>query len=151
MSIEKVLIAVDASENSERAVAYVGRMLGCMDGNFHVELLCVVRPPDRDMFKDEESWRSSCSMKEEQKRGFMKKAKAMLLDAGLPGDAVSEKMYCGLGTSIARHILDEQKSGGFGTIVVGRRGVSKAEEFLFGSVSNKIVHYAEDCTVWVVQ
>ena len=30
------------------------------------------------------------------------------------------------------------------------RGVSKAEEFLFGSVSNKIIHHAKDCTVWVV-
>jgi nucleotide-binding universal stress UspA family protein len=41
-------------------------------------------------------------------------------------------------------------AGGYGTIVVGRRGISKAEQFLFGSVSNKIVQNAKDCTVWVV-
>ena len=35
-------------------------------------------------------------------------------------------------------------------LVIGRRGVSKAEEFLFGSVSNKLIHHAKDRTVWVV-
>jgi Universal stress protein family. len=40
--------------------------------------------------------------------------------------------------------------GGFGTVVIGRRGVSKAEEFLFGSVSTKVMHLAKDCAVWVV-
>lgn len=35
-------------------------------------------------------------------------------------------------------------------MVIGRRGVSKAEEFLFGSVSNKLVYHAKAHTVWVV-
>ena len=45
------------------------------------------------------------------------------------------------------------KEGRFGseTIVVGRKGVSRKEELLFGSVSNRIIHQAEDCTVWVVE
>jgi len=42
------------------------------------------------------------------------------------------------------------KEGGFGTVALGRRGVSKAEEFLFGSVSSKIIHSVKGCTVWVV-
>ena len=51
---------------------------------------------------------------------------------------------------MAQDILEVLKDGGFGTVVIGRRGVSKAEEFLFGSVSNKIIHSVKDCTVWVV-
>ncbi|MCU0614320.1 MAG: universal stress protein [Desulfobacterales bacterium] len=35
--------------------------------------------------------------------------------------------------------------------MVGRKGVSRSEAFLFGSVSSKIVNHAENCTVWVVQ
>ncbi len=49
--------------------------------------------------------------------------------------------------SIIRHAQHENK----GTVVVGRRGISRKEEFLFGSVSSKIVSYAKDCTVWVVE
>ena len=37
------------------------------------------------------------------------------------------------------------------TIVVGRQGLSRSEEFLFGSVSSKIVNHARNCTVWVVE
>jgi nucleotide-binding universal stress UspA family protein len=44
-----------------------------------------------------------------------------------------------------------QQQGDFGTLVIGRRGVSRAEEFLFGSVTTKVTHLAKDCTVWVVQ
>jgi nucleotide-binding universal stress UspA family protein len=35
--------------------------------------------------------------------------------------------------------------------VVGRQGLSRSEEFLFGSVSSKIVNHARNCTVWVVE
>jgi hypothetical protein len=47
----RVLLAVDDSENSERAVDYVGRMLGGLD-NFKIALLHVVVEPEADFFKD---------------------------------------------------------------------------------------------------
>jgi len=34
--------------------------------------------------------------------------------------------------------------------VVGKRGMSKKEEFLFGSVSRKIVRECQKSAVWVV-
>jgi nucleotide-binding universal stress UspA family protein len=37
------------------------------------------------------------------------------------------------------------------TIVLGRQGLLRSEEFLFGSVASKIVSHARDCTVWVVE
>jgi len=52
--------------------------------------------------------------------------------------------------TISESIMAVQEEGKFGTIVVGKRGVSKAEEFLFGSISNALVHHTRDCTVWVV-
>ncbi len=59
--------------------------------------------------------------------------------------------YCSRGTSIALDILHVAKTERFKTVVIGRRGISKAEEFMFGSVSNRIIHAGSDCTVWVVQ
>jgi nucleotide-binding universal stress UspA family protein len=39
----------------------------------------------------------------------------------------------------------------YATLVVGRKGLSRKEEFLFGSISGKIVRTARNCTVWVVE
>ncbi|HDM75275.1 MAG TPA: universal stress protein [Deltaproteobacteria bacterium] len=59
MDPEKILIAVDASENSLRAIKYTGDMLGGGE-EFHIELLTIERFPDRDLFESEEAWKTEC-------------------------------------------------------------------------------------------
>ena len=56
--------------------------------------------------------------------------------------------YC---PSMAQCILSERDQIEYSTIVVGRQGLSRSEEFLFGSISSKIVNHARNCTVWVVE
>jgi hypothetical protein len=56
--------------------------------------------------------------------------------------------YC---PSIAECILLESGKADRKTIVAGRKGRSRSEEFLFGSISNKIVSHARNCTAWVVE
>ena len=150
MDFKKILIAVDASDNAMRAVRYTGEMVGRTPG-FKIELLHVAKPPERDIFFDEESWMAKRKELEAEIRVFFEKARAALEADGLSSDIISERYVEGTGTGVSHQILAIQHEGGFGTIVIGRRGVSKEEEFLFGSVSNKIVHYAKDCTVWVVE
>jgi nucleotide-binding universal stress UspA family protein len=162
MDFKKILLAVDESENAMRAVDYVGRIVS--DGtSFQVQLLCIERLPHRDLYPDEDTWKKACEIARSNMKAFMNKAKDRLVKLDVPDSAISEQYVtscispftdtapkCSRGTSVAHEILEALKAGGFGTVVVGRRGVSKAEEFLFGSVSNKIIHSAKDCTVWVV-
>ena len=54
------------------------------------------------------------------------------------------------GKTISAAILDMQVREHYGTIVVGKRGIPKAEEFLFGSISSALVHTGRDVAVWVV-
>lgn len=158
MRFKKILVAVDASENSARAVEYVGIMVGATPG-FEISLLYVERHPERDTFPDDASWQEACREEEKNIRTFLSQAKAMLEGKGVSPDTVSieyaktsrDGSQRGKGLSVAQHILKVHQDGGFGTVVVGRRGVSKAEEFLFGSVTTKIIHNAKDCTVWVVE
>lgn len=149
MDAKKVLVAVDASENSERAVVYVGEMLSGAKG-FRVELLCVDRPPLKDLFPNEETWRTACQAQAMLLAEFLDKARGILLAKGFDPASVGGRCVSADGPSLATAILEVQQKGGFGTVVVGRRGVSKAEEFLFGSVSSRVVHHAKGCTVWVV-
>jgi len=150
MDFKKILIAVDVSENSARAVNYVGEIIGNVKG-FQVELLAIDRPPLKDLFPNEETWLAQRQKQEGQIREFLKRSRGILETKGVLSENISEIYMVSEGLSIALAILKVQQDGGNGTIVVGRRGVSKDQEFLFGSVSNKIVHYAKDCSVWVVE
>jgi nucleotide-binding universal stress UspA family protein len=151
MDFKNILIAVDASDNARRAVDYAGTILPGT-GGVRVTLLYVERAPGRDLFETEEAWLGQCRLEHERVFDFLKQARARLMAAGLPEDAVTERtLLCSAEPSIAQTILDVQQEGGYGTLVVGRRGLTKGEEFLFGSVSTKLVRDAKNCAVWVVQ
>ena len=144
-----ILIAVDASDNSRRAVAYVGRLLGGIKG-FNVTLLHVIPDPEEDFFSSEserQTWLEGYCHRTE---AVLQEYREMLLAAGFADTAVdihAPRRYC---PSMAECILAERENRSYGTIVVGRQGLSRKEEFLFGSISSKIVNHARDCTVWVV-
>ena len=89
---------------------------------------------------------------------FPKKVEAMLEDyrqilirAGFDADDVSVRSTLRYCPSMAECILAERNETEYHTLVVGRQGISRSEEFLFGSVSSKIVNHAKNCTVWVVE
>jgi nucleotide-binding universal stress UspA family protein len=162
MDPKKVLVAVDASENAARAVHYAADIVGNSPG-FKVTLLYVERLPERDVFPDEEQWKQACKAQEREVRTFLDESRKVLEERGVPTQAISIEYvvhcrspfyspppHCSLGHSISQNILSAAEQGGFGTVVIGRRGLSKTEEFLFGSVSTKIIHSARNCTVWVV-
>jgi len=161
MNTQKILIAFDGSENALRSVAYTATMTGGRT-DCQVEVVAIERPPDRDLFADDAAWKESCAVKANALRQSLNKARELLLEAGLSASAVTTKFVescrsplresreCSINTSIALEVLRLAEEGGFGTVVVGRRGVSRQEEFLFGSVSSKIIHAAKDLAVWVV-
>ncbi len=165
MNNAKVLIAVDATEASLRAVIYTGDLLGKFRPDCEVCLLYVENLPEADMFASEEEWKDKCHDLREKMQEFLTRAGQALMDRGIDQSAITNKYvvnchspfhedavsYCSRGVNIAEDILSVQREGGFGTIAMGRRHISKAEEFLFGSVSNKIIHEARDCAVWVVE
>jgi nucleotide-binding universal stress UspA family protein len=160
MDFKKVLIAVDGSENSLRAVRYAAAILGGGKA-YAVHLVHIERLPERDMFPDESAWSGQCREHSRAMRDFLEQARRELESSGLPAEAVCSRYIdscarpgeggdCSHGRNIALEILGMAEEAGCGTLVIGRRGVSKAEEFLFGSVSNKLIHHAKDRTVWVV-
>lgn len=161
MNTEKILIAFDGSENSRRAVAYTAAMAGSGPQRL-VTVAAIERPPDRDLFPDDASWKEECANRVTLTHQALADARDMLLATGLPPAWVEtrfvescrsplrESRECSIGTSIALEILRLADEGDYGTVVVGRRGVSKQEEFLFGSVSTKIIQAAKGLAVWVV-
>jgi nucleotide-binding universal stress UspA family protein len=139
-----VLVAVDGSEQSARSVDHAGFMLAASDlpiTLFHVQPpLLLAPPPDPQVCSGEEALREF---------PFLAEAREELLGAGVP-DYKIHVSACRRGRDPARELLQEVRQGGYGTIVLGRRGLSGAKGFLLGSVSTKLVFSARQMAVWVV-
>ncbi|MCF8061676.1 MAG: universal stress protein [Deltaproteobacteria bacterium] len=147
---KNILIAVDESENARRAVSYVGQLLGGLEG-FSVLLLHVFPEPDEDFFRTQAEKEQWMEKRRQKMESVLADYRGMLIDSGFGEDQVrtrSTMRYC---PSMAECILEERGETEYSTIVVGRQGLSRSEEFLFGSISSKIVNHARNCTVWVVE
>ena len=147
----KVMLGLDPSEGAMRAAAHVGTILGGMDAE--VTLLNVLRSPS--MFLPELEELSVASQEEiyelakEEIDPVFQEANRVLTKAGFNQDQITTKLITGV-SSRAGTIVEEARRGGCGTIVIGRRGISKVEEFFMGRVSNKVINLARDMAVWVV-
>ena len=73
------------------------------------------------------------------------------VDAGFPDDRIIARIDTMRASSVADCIIREQEEMKCCTIVIGRRGISRKEEFIFGSTSNRIVHEAKKCAVLVIE
>ena len=147
---KNIMLAVDESENAQRAVIYVGQILGGLP-DFKVLILHVVPEPEEDYFPtttEKEKW-----LKDYKKRidVMLNDYRNILLQSGFNENDVSARSTLRYCPSMAQCILSERDEIEYSTIVVGRQGLSRSEEFLFGSISSKIVNHARNCTVWVVE
>ena len=145
-----IVIAVDGSENSRRAVVYVGGLIGGQKG-FTVTLLHIIHAPEEDFFssaQERERWVMSGRKKVEK---WLADYRNTLIAHGVDAEDVWIHAIERDGHSLARLILAEITFLKAGTLVLGRQGLSWKEELLFGSVSKQIVSHARNCTVWVVQ
>ncbi len=132
-----VLLALDGSENAMRAVAYAGEMLGKSDSE--ARFIHVIRNDHPEYVNQR---------KGEMDRVF-DEAKSLLTEAGFDASRITGKIITDA-RSRAAAIIQEAREGGYGTIVVGRRGLSKVKDFLMGCVSNKLINFAKNQAVWVV-
>lgn len=147
---KNILIAVDESDNARRAVYYVGELLGGLSG-FKVKLLHVIPDPEEDYFPTTEEKEKWLARTKEKIENLLSEYQQILIGHGFSEKDVSVHSTLRYCPSMAECILSERDKTRYDTIVVGRQGVSRSEEFLFGSISSKIVNHAKDCTVWVVQ
>ncbi len=146
-----ILVAVDESDNAKRAVAYVALMLGGLQG-FKVTLINIVPVPPDDYFANAEQRASWLEDNETKSKLVLEGYREMLIKSGVDGEFVEICMKTGEYPSVAQVILNEATLIGASTIALGRRGISKQEEFIYGSTSNKILHSQKSCNaLWVIE
>jgi len=145
----KFLVALDSSENAVRAVNYVAAMLGGFD--FNINLFHAIRGDQSihsgiaHLFFPKESLEDA----ETAAIAIFDKAKRRLEEAGFTSDQINTKLVSGV-PSRAEAIVKEAREEDYRTIVLGRRGLSKVQEFLLGRVSNKVINIIRRRAIWVV-
>ncbi len=155
--VKKILLAVDSSPDSMKAVEFVASFIG--DCEYDMTILHAIPGlgainfdlPELNMLAFPEiSMSDSCieSFKFNVARLF-KDVREILARSGLKSQNISEKIISGV-LSRSDAIVNEAEEGGYSTIVVGRRGLSKVEAFFMGRVGHEVVYGGKKFTVWVV-
>ena len=145
----RFLIAIDRSETSMRAVRYLGHMARGL-AEKHICLLHVYPEPPPDFYIKGGKLDRYQMLREQRADQFIQEATVVLEGMGINGRDISQRICMAEGRTISQMVLDIRKEGNFGTVVTGKRGVSKAEEFLFGSISNALARHSRDFTAWIV-
>jgi nucleotide-binding universal stress UspA family protein len=156
----KVLLPIDASEGAMQAVRYVGGMLS---GSTRVNVTLFHAMRGLDVFMQgfgesfvlshDRDWLARVDQELEAAQKEMDhafdQARRVLVTAGLDADRIATKLVKGV-SSRAGTIAEEARDNGYDTIVMGRRGLSRIQEFFMGRVSSKVIQMAKGLTVWVV-
>ena len=150
----RILLAVDGSVQSLMAVHYVAKILN----KAAKIVLFHVGSDIPEVFKDMNTDRSTVlgqipfelwkAHQEEAIRGFMEKARTVLIGSGFDSKAVEMKAQ-NLKYGIARDIYRESCSD-YDALVVGRTGIGKFDDIIMGSVTSKLVEVTSHIPIIVV-
>ena len=153
---EKLLVGLDASDGAMRAVDHVVSTRNGHDRR-QIYLMHVVR-----------SWKTMPSLPSplvsqiEQERvdalvaeatetisPVFEEAKTRLLKAGYKPDHIHTEIVSGV-ESRAMAMIQFARQNDVGTLIMGRRGLSRVEDFIMGRVGHKIVNTVRNRAVWIV-
>ena len=162
-----ILIAVDDSEASYRAVTYVGSIMRGGEG-FRVCLLHVLPPLPRELLEfggsedPQQEEREETRIKTEQAHWIeavaqaaepvFTRAKHILHAARVPADAVETQIVDTVNTQdIVLNILETAHARHCGTVVVGRQSYHGLKVLLTSHVSDALISQGNGLAVWVVE
>ncbi|MDA8082324.1 MAG: universal stress protein [Nitrospiraceae bacterium] len=159
--MNKMLIAIDGTEGSLRAVEYAGSQFSGM-ADLKITLLHVLPYPPAPLWDD-----GHIPTREENEERD-KALDRWLFRQRIKAESIFEKALETLGrhnfspeqieqkavsdsTDAAETILEQARDGGYKTLVVGRRGSYRAGRLFMGSVTTKIINHGAGLAICVVE
>lgn len=151
-----ILLALDCSPHSRRAVEYVARIAPHLP-ECRVTLLVVstgipysAQAEGKDKTEPELHGDEDHRQERKEVDAFLDNMEKILVDSGIAPEFLQKRVKP-LARGVAHDILDEAVATDSDTLVVGRRGVSKVRALFIGSISSELIKLAEGRTVWVVE
>lgn len=152
---KKILLAVDDSAHSKNAVRYAVKM-----SLFVKELsytLFNVQPDMSSFLADEAktNLRAQSALEKLKKKNaeksqlMLERHRALMTELGIDSKRIELKTQPKkIGT--AKDIIESAQEKRYDAIVVGRRGLSRMQEVLMGSLTTKLLEHSRIIPVWVV-
>jgi nucleotide-binding universal stress UspA family protein len=153
----RVFIAMDEVAGSLNLVRYAGRMLRGIAGveflfyHFCCPFLEALAPEERKKMSGAEA--EIANREKEEMLHCFDEAQNILLDLGFEKKSLRRSFDYDPAAppqKVVQGVLKEFRAGNYGTLIVGRKGATRAREFRVGSVALRAVAEAENCAVWVV-
>ena len=154
---QKILIASDESENSQRSVEFVSltfssdSLVTLFSVLLDAEAICKMQSPElTPYFKSQQQ--AFCSLEDKKKEVVMEalqKAKDTLTQRGFDKDNITVKTI-NRQKGIARDIISEANKENYDLVVLGKKGVSGVKDFILGSISQKVIQGVKNTSVLLV-
>ena len=152
---KKLLIAVDSSIYSTNTFYYLERLFaGLPDIRFHLLSIMTCNPSETAKEWFDELELMNMLGKEAQKqyaahKRYLNKAVERLERNGISAGQVTTELKLSTANP-ATEVLHTARKGYYDALIIGRRGISKLEELILGSVSSSLLEKCSDVPVWII-
>lgn len=149
----KILVATDGSVYSSNSLDYLIRLFKG-DQSITIHLLAIVSSAgtDQNWMFDVDPLRDSSAASDRKKRTaykYLKDAKQRLLRNGFTEDQITYQADFSR-ANISTAIHHAANHGVYDALLVGRRGMGKMGEMLFGSVSSYLLEKCHEIPLWII-
>jgi nucleotide-binding universal stress UspA family protein len=152
---KKILLAVDDSDQSRRAIQYVG-MMSSKIKNLNYVLFNVLPAISqylldeaRKSLKDRAKLNAIVKKNTDSAQRTLEAYKTEMVRMGISEDSIRTITRIRM-KGIAKDILDVSQEKLYDAVVVARRGLSGLQEVFMGSVTNNIIEHSRVIPVWLV-
>lgn len=148
----RILLPVDDSVRCREAVGVLGKTIKDHPGSHVMILHCAQHLAalyHEELFQTDDAEKRVFKAQEKRAEELLAECRRLLLDQGLASERIGVRLKMD-SIEPAEDILDVADSQQIRTIAVGRRGRSKLESLLLGSVTAKIAQYGRGRSVWIV-
>ena len=142
-----ILVPLNDSVSSRAVVDYLARLSFCPE-DAHITLVHLFKKPAAT-----EDLMGKKFTAEQPKRFtvVLEKAKDKLIEHGFNPNNIEISLIMDPYATVADGIIDQFKKKHFDMVIIGRKRMSKAEEFVRGDISVKLVRALEGTAVLVVK
>ena len=142
-----ILVAINDSVSSRAVVDFLVNMSLCPE-DWSISLLHFFRRPSSSV---ELMGKKFAADQPAKLTNVLEKAKGRLVESGFIADKIELDLVKQSYDTIAEGIIDQANKRGSTMVIIGRKKMSKAEEFVMGDVSVKVIRALEGAAVLVVK
>ena len=142
-----ILIALNDSVSSRGVIDFMTNLSLCPE-DWYISLLHFFRKPSSS---EELMGKKFMERQPERMMHVLERAKEKLVDKGYDPARIETELIEEPYQTIADGIIDQVNKRNFDMVVIGRKKMSKAEEFVMGDISIKLVRALEDTAVLVIK